>query len=267
MHAELQAASGQPDPELIGDERAAFRAALFARLGQLGVTFRPQGDGVLVRSTSGRSMRVGFEAQLASTEGDVRERASQLAEGLASLAHGMPESAEALSAQVLPVLVGPEGAAHRPGALHAEAPAGLSLLLVVEHPELMLFVPRGLATALGNDEAALFTTALARLEARPAEPFRLPGAASRVWTWAEGDGGDTARLLSASQLARVEASVGQGPWHVALLDAEHVAVCRAADFEARAELAGLARAGGEGARLLVLSAEGELSALPLEPSA
>ena len=268
IHGEMESDGAQgAQVELVEDRRGAFRAALFARLGQLGVRFRPQGDGVLVRTAAGRTLRVGFEAQASAADVRYRERAVQLADGLASMAHGMPDSREQLLAQVLPVLVTAQGADERAGALSVEGPAGLRLMAVVEHPELMLFVPQGLCEALGCEPQVLFAAARARLDAALSHAVRLPGLDARIHTWAEADGADTARLLSPRHLAALPETVGPGPWHVALMDAEHVMLCRADDAEARAELTSLVRRSPEGAELLVLGVDGSLTRPPLEPSA
>lgn len=268
LHGEMESDGAKgAQAELVEDRRGAFRAALFARLGQLGVPFRPQGDGVLVRTANGRTMRVGFEAHASAAEGRYRERAVQLAEGLASMAHGMPDSREQLLAQVLPVLLTAEGAQSRPGALEAPGPAGLHVMAVVEHPELMLFVPQGLCEALGCGAEELFAAARTRLDAALSPAVRMPGLDTRIYTWAEGDGADTARLLSPKHVAALPGAVGPGPWHVALLDAEHVMFCRADDAEARAALGSLVRRASQGAELLVLGIDGSLTRLPLAPSA
>ena len=266
IHGEMSATTGA-SAELVEDRRSAFRAALFARLGQLGVRFRPQAGGVLVQTGGGKTLRVGFDAQEHLEAPTFRARAVQLAEGLASMAQGMPQTAERLFAEVLPVLVSATGAEGRPGALQREGPAGLMELLVVEHPELMLFVPTGLVTALNAEPQALFETARARLEQRVSRPERVPSVQSRIFTWMEGDGADTARISSPAHRPLLLEVVGEGPWHVGLLDAEHVFVCRAADHEARADLKALVRQAGDGAVLLALSADGALSPLALHPSA
>ena len=85
MHAELEAASGQPDPDLIGDERTAFRAALFARLGQLGRLLPAPGrrgpGAQLLRTSAAGGLR-----GAAGLDGGRRARAGVTARGGTGLA-------------------------------------------------------------------------------------------------------------------------------------------------------------------------------------
>ncbi|HVE86920.1 MAG TPA: tetratricopeptide repeat protein [Myxococcales bacterium] len=155
--------------------------------------------------------------------------ADQFVSGLLDLP-ALGSGAEALLGAVLPVLREPAFAELARGAAHREGPAGLVVFYVLEHPELVRYLPRAAVDAAGVTLEALDQAAFHRLGRSAVEPKRVSSAG--VWMIAAEDGHDGARLLTPAQRERLRAAAGEGPWRVDLGRREAAFACREADAAA-----------------------------------
>lgn len=191
-----------------------------------------------------------------------------LAEGLTAAALGVPDSADALLAQALPVLRPSSFKEVAPGAAHREGPAGLFIFYALEDPELVRYVPSGSLEARGVTVDALDAAAFANLDRHPAplqrvriEQGRLFGGHARTGIFAlcAEDGHDGARLLTSTVRTQLAREVGPGPWRVDLGRREAALVCRDLDADACAQLDGLAPEADGIEGTFVLSPQGQLA--------
>lgn len=227
--------------------RSEFARELVRALKAKGIVATTKGDALLLQPPGGGVAR----ASLASLHGAYLQEGRPLAEalpplvdGLIGAALGVPEKADALLTQVLPVLR-PEGFEQvARGAARVMGPAGLWVFFVIEDPELVRYVPEGSlkARALSIDEVeriAFENLASRRAPVRPVRVVagRLVGGAARgLFAVCEEDGHDGARLLTSTQRAVIEQTVGHGPWRVDLGRREAAILCREDDVRACAEL-------------------------------
>ena len=165
----------------------------------------------------------------ARLEPPVEAAAERFVDGLLELP-ALAGGAAALLAGVLPVLREPAFADQARGAAHREGPAGLLVFYVMEHPELVRYLPRAAAEAAGVTLEVLDRAAFERLGRSAVEPRRVSTVG--LWMLAAEDGHDGARLLTVEQRARLPGAVGEGPWRVDLGRREAAFVCREADPEA-----------------------------------
>jgi len=156
-------------------------------------------------------------------------------------------------ARVLPVLRG--GDFEPPGALWTPGPAGLRLYYVLEHPELLRYLPA--ADLVPATVAAAARVNLAQLPAElrlietEGDRLFLAAAPTGLWALATGDGHDAARLacLNERQWEAIRAvTASEGPFGVSLARRELVLLCDESDPEAvkRLEASGGAPDGIEG---------------------
>jgi tetratricopeptide (TPR) repeat protein len=193
-----------------------------------------------------------------------------IARDLAERSLGLPAGKGRLLASVLPVVRDSSFLERAQGAVRREGPAGLWVFYAVEDPEVVLYVPEGLRSALRVDLEALDAAAWKNLEARPAEvraveledgALRLCTTPTGLWTLARGDGHDAARLLTASHQAAFERTAGAGPWRVYLGLRELVLVCRESDTDHVRRLEGM-DAAPEGIAGAWRLHDGRLASLP-----
>ena len=218
---ELEAAEVEPPPP----EEAEVAAAVGAALRRRRVRHLARGGEVLL-VVKGELRRAPLPRHLEAPSQAAADRFVAELMDLPALSSG----AEALLSSVLPVLRGPDFGERARGAAHREGPAGLLVFYVLEHPELLRYVPRAAAEAAGVTLEALDRAAFDRLAASAREPRRF--SAVGLWMLASEDGHDAARLLTPAQRDLLRATAGEGPWRVDLGRREAVFVCREADEEA-----------------------------------
>jgi tetratricopeptide (TPR) repeat protein len=186
--------------------------------------------------------------------------AERFVEGLLALAPLAP-GAEALLGGVLPVLRGMDFLEKVPGAAcRQDGNSALWIFYVVEHPDLVRYLPRAAVEAAGLALEALDRAAFERLGRMAVEP--KPLGTSSVWMVAAEDGHDGARLLTASQRALLRAAAGEGPWRVDLGRREAAFACREADAAAVKALEELPPEEGGIPGRFRLTGDGAIQALP-----
>jgi hypothetical protein len=225
--------------------RPEFTRALVSALRGRGVAVSVQGDALFLKSPRGElgraDLRSLYSAYLAGDRA-LAEYVAGAAHGLIAAAHGVPGGRDELLARVRPVLRAGGFSGIARGACFREGPAGLAIFYVLEDPEYVRYLPAGLLDAHGLSLEEVDRAAFAALEAAPA-PVRavqvLSGrllaavSASGVWAVSAEDGHDAARLLTVAQRARLQETLGPGPWRVDLGRRE-VALVSPPDDEAAA---------------------------------
>lgn len=227
---ELEAADLPPPPE----DLAAFSSAIAAELGHRRVRHLVRGEDVLL-VRSGELLRVSLRSMQASLRGDARPLAA-VAEQLAGDLLGLGTLGAEWLGRVLPVLRSPGFAQLAPHAACREGPAGLCVFYVLDHPELVQYLPRALAEAGGMSLEALDEAAFRNLSARLSRPKLVSSAEAPVWALDEQDGHDAARLLTPAQRELLRATAGEGPWRVDLGRREVAFLCLERDAAALAVL-------------------------------
>lgn len=201
---------------------------------------------------------------------DIDEAAELVARDFAERSLGLPAGRLQLLARVLPVVRDSTFLERGHGLARREGPAGLWFFYAVENPEVLLYVPEGLAALHRISLEQLDEAAWKNLEARGTEAraleleqgaLRLSATPTGLWALAHGDGHDAARLLTVSHQSAIERVAGRGPLRVYLGLRELVLFCREDDGVAVKKLEGLdaAREGIVGAWRLL---DGKLSAVP-----
>ncbi len=231
--------------------RPEFNAALAAALRRAGVKFRLQGRDVLVKLAGGEVARVNVGSLYGAYQGGKRglaEHVEKLAAQLGGMSTGLGEDVAALERRLRPVLRPAGFEAQAVGALHREGPAGLEIFYVLEDPQYVRYLPESALRATGWTVEAVDSAAWRNLEAHPAPVrpvvvdrgvVRLAETFSGLWAVAEGDGHDSARLLTSEQRRRLALQAGEEPLRVNLGWREFALVCResdAAECEALAKL-------------------------------
>jgi hypothetical protein len=177
----------------------------------------------------------------------LEESVEAISKELAERALGVPGRGPLLE-RVLPVLRDSCFLDRAVGAAHREGPGGLLVFYALEDPELVRYVPDGALRSLKLSLEELDEAAWKNLDARPVEPrplelesgaLRLSPTPTGLWTVAQGDGHDGARLVSPSQQALLWHRVGPGPLRVYLGLRELVMFCRVDDETNVARLEGL----------------------------
>jgi tetratricopeptide (TPR) repeat protein len=225
------------EPALPPPDLAAFSGAVAAELRRRRVRHLARGEDVLL-VRSGELLRVSLRSMHGSLRGDARpvaEVARRLVEDLLRLG-AVGSGPDRWLGRVLPVLRSPEFAQQAPHAAQREGPAGLLVFYVLDHPELVQYLPRALADSAGVSLEALDEAAFRNLEARAVRPKLISSAEAPVWALAEQDGHDAARLLTRAQRELLRASAGEGPWRVDLGRREAAFVCQERRAEAVAVL-------------------------------
>ena len=158
--------------------RSEFARELVRALKAKGIVATTKGDALLLQPPGGGVAR----ASLASLHGaylqegrPLSEALPPLVDGLIGAALGVPEKADALLTQVLPVLR-PEGFEQvARGAARVMGPAGLRVFFVIEDPELVRYVPEGSlkARALSIDEVERIAFENLASRRAPVRPVRV----------------------------------------------------------------------------------------------
>jgi len=248
LKEELEAADpGGVPPEAVA-LKSEFTNALLGRLGDRGVAHLRYGKDVLVKLDGGGVARVDLASLYAAylEGGKPLAQAVDAATGeLAELASGMPAEKEALLGAVMPVLRDEAFRDSATGSVCREGPAGLMVYYVLDHPELVRYVPRlvldsGRATLEELDTAAWENLARRPPQLAPAAvregSLGLSRGRSGLWLMGTGDGHDAARLLCPPHRELLAREVGPGPYRVSLGHRELVLLCREANPDAVAEL-------------------------------
>jgi len=256
-----------------GPGREDFMRALGDALKAQSTPFLLQKDTLLIRLGRGGVARFDLDSlfrEARRTGHELPEAVAILARDFAERSLGLPPGKAQLLAKVLPVLRDSSFLERAAGAVRREGPAGLWFFYAVEDPEVVLYVPEGVLSAMRLDLEQLDAAAWKNLEGRPAEvraleleqgALRLSATPTGLWALAHGDGHDAARLLTRSHQATLEKAMGPGPWRVYLGLRELVLLCREADAASVKKLEGLeaAREGITGAWRLL---DGKLTPLP-----
>ncbi|MEW5739911.1 MAG: tetratricopeptide repeat protein [Myxococcota bacterium] len=235
--------------------------------------FLLQKDAVLIRLGRGGVARFDLDSLFREARRigqDFDSAVALIGRDFAERSLGLPPGKLQLLSKVLPVLRDSTFLERAAGAVRREGPAGLWFFYAVEDPEVVLYVPEGVLSAMRVDLEQLDTAAWKNLEARPAEvraieleqgALRLSATPTGLWALAHGDGHDAARVLTPSHQAALEKAAGPGPWRVYLGLRELVLLCRESDAVSVKKLEGLeaAREGITGAWRLH---EGRLTPLP-----
>ena len=226
--------------------KSEFIGALLAKLEEKGVPHLRHGRDVLVKLNGGGVARVDLSSLYAGyleSGKPLGEAVEATASELDVLSLGVPESREALLAQVLPVLRGATFRESAGGSVCREGPAGLMIYYVLEHPELVRYVPQvvlesGRATLEELDQAAWENLAKRPPQLAPAAvrdgTLVLSPRQTGLWMLGTGDGHDGARLLCAPHRELLRRQVGPGPYRVGLGHRELVLVCRDINADALA---------------------------------
>ena len=273
----LKAELEEVDPGGVPAEATALKSefitALLKRLEAKGVAHLRHGRDVLVKLAGGGVARVDTGSLYAGyVEGgkSLAEAAEATAAELEVLAMGVPATREALLGAVLPVLRGPGFRESASGSVSREGPAGLMVYYVLDHPELVRYVPRMVLEAGRATLEELDAAAWENLGRKPGRlaPARVRGGLlglaerpSGLWVLGTSDGHDAARLLWPAHRALLARELGGGPWRVHLGHRELALACREADAEAVAELESLRAAPNGIQGRFHLDAEGRLTAL------
>lgn len=271
LFSEVEAA--QPADLAHGPTLEDFTRALVDVLKAQSTPYLVQKDALLIRLGRGGVARFDLESlfrEARRTGHDLEDAVAVIGRDFAERSLGLPPGKVQLLGKVLPVVRDSSFLERAQGAVRREGPAGLWFFYAVEDPEVVLYVPEGVLSALRIDLEALDTAAWKNLETRAAEvraieleqgALRLSTTPTGLWTLAHGDGHDAARLLTKSHQAALEKAAGPGPWRVYLGLRELVLVCRESDTVSVKKLEGLesAREGITGAWRLH---DGRLTQLP-----
>lgn len=232
-----------------------------------------QAGALLIRVGRGQVARVDLESlfrEARRTGHELADAVGVIARDLAERSLGLPAGRSGLLERVLPLVRDSAFLERGRGAAHREGPAGLSIFYAIEDPEAVLYVPEGVLSALHLDLETLDEAAWKNLEARPAAvraieleqgALRLSATPTGLWTLAQGDGHDAARLLTASHQAALAKVAGSGAWRVYFGLRELVLVCGEGDDVNVEKLARL-DAAREGIRGVWRLFEGRLQAVP-----
>lgn len=271
LFSEVEAA--QPADLAHGPSLEDFTHALSEALKAQSTPFLLQKDAVLIRLGRGGVARFDLDSlfrEARRTGQDLDGAVALIGRDFAERSLGLPPGKLQLLSKVLPVLRDSSFLERATGTVRREGPAGLWFFYAVEDPEVVLYVPEGVLSAMRVDLEQLDTAAWKNLEAHPAEvraieleqgALRLSATPTGLWALAHGDGHDGARVLTPSHQAALEKAAGPGPWRVYLGLRELVLLCRESDAASAKKLEGLesAREGIDGAWRLF---EGRLSPLP-----
>ncbi|GMU59538.1 MAG: hypothetical protein AMXMBFR34_13010 [Myxococcaceae bacterium] len=271
LFSEVEAA--QPADLAHGPSLEDFTHALSEALKAQSTPFLLQKDAVLIRLGRGGVARFDLDSlfrEARRTGQDLDGAVALIGRDFAERSLGLPPGKLQLLSKVLPVLRDSSFLERATGTVRREGPAGLWFFYAVEDPEVVLYVPEGVLSAMRVDLEQLDTAAWKNLEAHPAEvraieleqgALRLSATPTGLWALAHGDGHDGARVLTPSHQAALEKAAGPGPWRVYLGLRELVLLCRESDAASAKKLEGLesAREGIGGAWRLF---EGRLSPLP-----
>ncbi|MCC6337067.1 MAG: tetratricopeptide repeat protein [Myxococcales bacterium] len=271
LFSEVEAA--QPADLAHGPSLEDFTHALSEVLKAQSTPFLLQKDAVLIRLGRGGVARFDLDSlfrEARRTGQDLDGAVALIGRDFAERSLGLPPGKLQLLSKVLPVLRDSSFLERATGTVRREGPAGLWFFYAVEDPEVVLYVPEGVLSAMRVDLEQLDTAAWKNLEAHPAEvraieleqgALRLSATPTGLWALAHGDGHDGARVLTPSHQAALEKAAGPGPWRVYLGLRELVLLCRESDTASAKKLEGLesAREGIGGAWRLF---EGRLSPLP-----
>jgi len=248
LKEELEAA----DPGGAAQERTAFKTefigALLRKLEEKGVPHLRHGRDVLVRLNGGGVARV----ELGSLYTGYLDSGRPLAEAVENtateldiLSLGVPESRQALLSDVLPVLRAVTFQEKAGGSVGREGPAGLMIYYVLDHPEMVRYLPRmvvesGRATLEELDQAAWENLGKRPPQIAPAAvrdgSLSLSHRKTGLWMLGTGDGHDGARLLCEGHREFMQRKLGPGPYRVSLGHRELVLLCRESDEDALAQL-------------------------------
>jgi tetratricopeptide (TPR) repeat protein len=239
LFSEVEAA--QPAGLAHGPTLEDFTKALSEVLKAQSTPFLIQKGTVLIRVGRGGVARFDLDSlfrEARRTGQDLDKAVALLGRDFAERSLGLPAGKLQLLSKVLPVLRDSAFLERGAGAVRREGPAGLWFFYAVEDPEVVLYVPEGVLSAMRVDLERLDRAAWRNLEARPTEvraieleqgALRLSATPTGLWALAHGDGHDAARLLTPTHQAALERAAGPGPWRVYLGLRELVLLCRESD--------------------------------------
>lgn len=272
LSAEVKSAHG---PTSVRGEQKALRQefveALLRALEARQVHVVRQGKLLFVKLSSGKLGRLDLAALHAAylEESEALEQTvSAMAAELAQTSD-VPRDPGALFSRTRPVLRPSDFEQKAQGSARREGPAGLAIFYVLDDPDLLRYLPESAPRELGTSLAELDDAAWRHLEGAPTEPRpvivdrgepRLSPDALGLFALCEADGYDAARVLCASQQARIATVVGQGPYRVALGRRELVLICREDDALALTMLSRLSP-GDDGIEGEFVLREGKLEAM------
>lgn len=274
LKEELEAVDPGGTPPEATAMKPEFIDALMKRLVERGVPHLRHGKDVLVKLAAGGVARVDLGSLYAAylDSGRPLAQAVEVTAGeLVELSSGLPAEREALLAAALPVLRDASFRDSATGSVSREGPAGLMVYYVLDHPDLVRYVPRAFVEAGRVTLEELDAAAWENLAKRP--PQLAPAAVrdgalglaqrpSGLWMMGTADGHDAARLLCAPHRALVARQVGPGPWRVNLGHRELVLLCAESDAKACAQLDAYPLAANGLRGRFRLDAEGHLALLP-----